>query len=350
MRGQWRVWAAGAAQWRVESGEWKTPEVGGLIRRSRLTTRFNGAGGQEVESGEQDCRRGTARRENPGARNIVRRYNGRMAGISLGIIGAGNLGGALAEGALKAGAADRVLAADVSSERLEELSAALGGRFAAVSAEDAAAADLVVIAVKPHIAPSVVSSIGASLRPGAVVVSVAAGVPLARIEAALGAGRPVVRAMPNLAMVVGESATALCANAHVSEEQMELAESIFAAVGSVARVEEPQMHAVTALSGSGPAYVCLLIEALAAGGVNRGLQPAVAQALACQTLLGAAKLVRDKGLHPAALRDRVTTPAGTTIAGLHQLELHGVRAALMDAVEAAAQRSQELASAATTQG
>ena len=148
------------------------------------------------------------------------------------------------------------------------------------------------------------------MQPGAAVVSVAAGVPMASIEAALGAGRPVIRAMPNLAMVVGESATALCANAHVSKEQMALAESIFGAVGSVARVEEPQMHAVTGLSGSGPAYVCLLIEALAAGGVNRGLRPEVAQALACQTLLGAAKLLREKGLHPAALRDRVTTPRG----------------------------------------
>ncbi len=269
-----------------------------------------------------------------------------MADISLGIIGVGNLGGALAEGALKAGAAGRVFAADVSSERLEELANALDSRFVAGSAEDAAAADLVVVAVKPHIAPSVVSRIGAALQPGAVLVSVAAGVPIARIEADLGAGRPVIRAMPNLAMVVGESATALCAGAHVSEEQMELTESIFAAVGSVVRVEEPQMHAVTALSGSGPAYVCLLIEALAAGGVNCGLHPDVAQALACQTLLGASKLVREEGLHPAALKDRVTTPAGTTIAGLHQLELHGVRAALMDAVEAAAQRSLELASAA----
>ena len=273
-----------------------------------------------------------------------------MTGISLGIIGVGNLGGALAEGALQAGAAERVLAADISSERLQELSAALGGRFTPCSTEEAAAADLVVLAVKPHIAPSAAARAGAALQPGAAVVSVAAGVPMANIEAALGAGRPVIRAMPNLAMVVGESATALCANAHVSKEQMALAESIFGAVGSVARVEEPQMHAVTGLSGSGPAYVCLLIEALAAGGVDRGLRPEVAQALACQTLLGAAKLLREKGLHPAALRDRVTTPAGTTIAGLRQLELHGVRAGLMEAVEAAAQRSLELASAAHAQG
>ncbi len=269
---------------------------------------------------------------------------GSMGGISLGIIGVGNLGGALAEGALRAGAAERVLAADVSAERLQALADALGSRFAPGSAEDAAAAaDLVVLAVKPHVLPSAAAGVGAVLPPDTAVVSVAAGVSIAVVEAALGGGCAVIRAMPNLAMVVGESATALCANSRVSERQMALAESVFAAVGSVARVEEAQMHAVTALSGSGPAYAALLIEGLAAGGVNRGLPPDAARALACQTLLGAAKLVREEGLHPAALRDRVTTPAGTTIAGLHQLELHGVRGALMDAVEAAAQRSMELA-------
>ena len=268
---------------------------------------------------------------------------GSMGGISLGIIGVGNLGGALAEGALRAGAAERVLAADVSAERLQALADALGSRFAPGSADAAAAADLVVLAVKPHVMPSAAAGVGAVLPPDTAVVSVAAGVSIAVVEAALGGGCAVIRAMPNLAMVVGESATALCANSRVSERQMALAESVFAAVGSVARVEEAQMHAVTALSGSGPAYAALLIEGLAAGGVNRGLPPDAAQALACQTLLGAAKLVREEGLHPAALRDRVTTPAGTTIAGLHQLELHGVRGALMDAVEAAAQRSMELA-------
>lgn len=266
-----------------------------------------------------------------------------MDGISLGIIGVGNLGGALAEGALRAGAAERVLAADVSAERLQALADALGSRFTPGSAEDAAAADLVVLAVKPHVVPSAAAGVGAALPPDTAVVSVAAGVSIAAVEAALGGGGAVIRAMPNLAMVVGESATALCANSRVSERQMALAESVFAAVGSVARVEEAQMHAVTALSGSGPAYAALLIEGLAAGGVNRGLPPETARALACQTLLGAAKLMREEGLHPAALRDRVTTPAGTTIAGLHQLELHGVRGALMDAVEAAAQRSMELA-------
>lgn len=268
---------------------------------------------------------------------------GSMDGISLGIIGVGNLGGALAEGALRAGAAERVLAADVSAERLQALADALGSRFAPGSAEDAAAADLVVLAVKPHVLPSAAAGVGAVLPPDTAVVSVAAGVSIAVVEAALGGGCAVIRAMPNLAMMVGESATALCANNRVSERQMALAESVFAAVGSVARVEEAQMHAVTALSGSGPAYAALLIEGLAAGGVNRGLPPDAARALACQTLLGAAKLMREEGLHPAALRDRVTTPAGTTIAGLHQLELHGVRGALMDAVEAAAQRSMELA-------
>lgn len=275
----------------------------------------------------------------------MRRYNGQMAsGITLGIIGVGNLGGALAEGVLAAGAVDRVFAADASAARLEELAASLGDKFSSGSVDEvAAAADLVVVAVKPYIVASVVTQLAATLKTDTPLVSVAAGVAIDDIESELDTDRPIIRAMPNLAMVVGESATALCANALVSEEQMAMAESIFAAVGTVVKVAEPQMHAVTALSGSGPAYVCLLIEALAAGAVNRGLQPAIAQALAAQTLLGASKLILEKGLHPAVLKDQVTTPAGTTIAGLHQLELHGVRGALMDAVEAAAQRSEELA-------
>jgi pyrroline-5-carboxylate reductase len=265
-------------------------------------------------------------------------------GISLGIIGVGNLGGALAEGVLAADAVGRVYASDASPERLEQLSAALGERFVSGSAaETAAAADLLVMALKPHILPSVVAQIGEALRPETALVSVAAGVKIERLEDELSGDRPIIRAMPNLAMLVSESATALCANEHVSDAQMATAEAIFASVGTVVRVDESQLHAVTALSGSGPAYVCLLIEALAAGGVNRGLHPDIAQALATQTLLGASKLVREKGLHPAVLKDQVTTPAGTTIAGLHQLELHAVRGALIDAVDAAAQRSEELA-------
>lgn len=265
-------------------------------------------------------------------------------GLTLGIVGVGNLGGALARGALEAGAAERVVAADIARARLAELEARFGGRFAAAgAAEAAAAADLVVAAVKPQVLPAVLEAVRAGLRPGCVFVSVAAGVSLERLAGGLPRGWPVVRAMPNLALLVGESATALCANRHVTREQLRTVEAVFQAVGMVAEVAEPQLHAVTGLAGSGPAYVGLLVEGLAAGGVKRGLPPALARALACQLLYGTAKLLRDCDLHPALLRDRVATPGGTTICGLQELELHAVRGALAAAVEAASVRSEELA-------
>ena len=265
-------------------------------------------------------------------------------GLTLGIIGVGNLGGALAEGALAAGTVSRVVAADIARQRLDELSDTIGDAFSiAGSASTASRSDVVVVAVKPHVVPAVLEELHDAIRPGTVVVSVAAGVPISRIENGLPSEWPVVRAMPNLAMLVRESATALCANPFVTQEQMRTVESVFRSVGTIIQVEERQMHAVTGLTGSGPAYVSLLIEGLAAGGVSKGLQPNLARTLACQLLLGTAKLLREKGLHPAELKDRVTTPAGTTIAGLRELELHGVRGALLSAVEAASERSEDLA-------
>ena len=265
-------------------------------------------------------------------------------GLTLGIIGAGNLGGALAEGALDAGEVSRVVAADISRKRLDELAGRIGGRFRiAGAAETAAVSDLVVAAVKPHVLPAVLQDVNEALRPDCVFVSVAAGVPIARIEAGLGGERPVVRAMPNLAMLVRESATAICCNRYATQSQVRIAESVFRSVGTVVRVEESQMHAITGLTGSGPAYVTALVEGLAAGAVSKGLQAELARDLACQLLHGTAKLLQETGLHPAVLRDQVTTPAGTTIAGLRELELHAVRGALMAAVESASERSEELA-------
>jgi pyrroline-5-carboxylate reductase len=261
------------------------------------------------------------------------------------VIGAGNLGAALLEGLLRAGAVepDALMAADPSKARLAE-SRKSGVRLTASDNRKAAEfADILVLAVKPHLVAPVVESIAAVLRPGQLVISLAAAVPIRAIEAALGGPRPIVRAMPNIALTVGASATALCANARASAADRKAAEAIFATVGEVVFVEESQMHAVTGLSGSGPAYALTLIEALAAGGVRMGLTPAVATRLAAQTLLGAAKLVLESGEHPAALRDQVTTPGGTTIAGLHEIELGGVRGALMSAVQSATERSMEIA-------
>ncbi len=265
-------------------------------------------------------------------------------GLTLGIVGVGNLGGALAEGALAAGAVSQVIAADISRQRLEDVAARAGAGFSIAGAVDeVSASDVLTLAVKPHVLPAVLDELRGSMRPGCVVVSVAAGVPIARIECGLPADWPVVRVMPNLAMLVGESATALCANQHVSPDQMQAVESVFRSVGTVVHVEESQMHAVTGLAGSGPAYVSVLVEGLAAGAVSKGLQPGLAREMACQLLFGTAKLLREKGWHPAELKDMVTTPAGTTIAGLKELELHGVRAGLLEAVEAATERSEELA-------
>ena len=265
-------------------------------------------------------------------------------GLTLGIIGVGNLGGALAEGALASGAVSRVVAADISDQRLGELAASVGDGFSSAGAAEAASrSDLVVAAVKPHVVPTVLQEVRETIRPGCVLVSVAAGVPIVRLTNGLPPRWPIVRVMPNLAMLVGESASALCSNRHVTPEQMEVVESVFRSVGTVTRVEERQMHAVTGLTGSGPAFVSLLVEGLAAGGVLKGLHPDLARTMACQLLLGTASLLREKGWHPAELSERVTTPAGTTIAGLRELEVRAVRGALISAVEAASDRSAELA-------
>ncbi len=264
--------------------------------------------------------------------------------LNLGIIGVGNLGGALAEGALAAGAASRILAADLDTARLEELAGRIGDRFQPMDVGAVASGSgLIVVAVKPHVVPSVLRDVDRSLRPGCPLVSVAAGVTLRTIQASLRPGLPVVRAMPNLAMLVRESATALTANDAVSPAQMRTVQSVFEAVGKVYQVSESQMHAVTGLSGSGPAYVGLVVEGLAAGAVQKGLPPKLAMAMACQLLQGSARLLSETGWHPAALKDRVTTPAGTTIAGLKELEIGAVRGALLSAVEAASERSEELA-------
>lgn len=266
------------------------------------------------------------------------------SGLTLGIIGVGNLGGALAEGALAAGAVSKVVAADTDTERLKELSLRIGKRFVGTSAARVTiTADIVVLAVKPHIVPVVLKDLRSTLKNGCPVISVAAGVQIESIQRELPSRWPVIRAMPNLAMLVRESATAITWNRFATRRDVEAAEAIFRAVGTVVHVEESQMHAVTGLSGSGPAFVSLLIEGLAAGAVKKGMYPALAQEMACQLFVGTAKLLAEKGLHPAQLRDQVTTPAGTTIAGLKELELRAVRGALLAAVEAASERSEELA-------
>jgi pyrroline-5-carboxylate reductase len=259
------------------------------------------------------------------------------------VIGAGNMGSALIGGILKVGVADRehVVATVRTAERAEELAARYGISVTAGGNREAAApADIVVLAVKPGTLPKVLEEIREVLRPTQILLSLAAAVTISIIEKLTDRGMPVFRAMPNIPVVVEEGATGVAANVHCTSEQRAEIESIFRAVGVVVFVEEDLMHAVTALSGSGPAYVYMVIEAMIAGGLKMGLSREVSTRLAEQTVLGAAKLVRDTGLHPAILRDQVITPGGVTISAIHELEKHGLRSMLISAIETATHHSE----------
>ena len=254
------------------------------------------------------------------------------------VLGAGNIGGALIGGMLKAGLADQShLSATVLSS---EHARAVAERYSiAVTAggnrEAAARADVVIIAVKPATLPHVLQEIRDALRPNKILISLAAAVPIEVIESLVEGRMPIYRAMPNIPVVVQEGATALASNGEGTAEQQRFVESIFRAVGVVCWVEEDLLHAVTALSGSGPAYIYMVIEALIEGGLKMGLSREVATRLTEQTVLGASKLVKETMLHPAILKDQVITPGGTTISAIHELEKHGLRSMLISAIETA---------------
>lgn len=253
------------------------------------------------------------------------------------------MGEALIRGVLNAGlfSPEEICVSDVSAERLALL-ADLGVRTTGGNATAVAGAETVLLAVKPQVLGQVLDALRPHLSPGSLVVSIAAGVSLATLEGKLAPGTPVVRAMPNLLATVGAAATALAAGSAAGAEHLERAEAIFAAVGIAVRVEEKLLNAVTGVSGSGPAYLCLAIEALADAGVQAGLSRDIAQRLAAQTVMGTGKLILETGKHPAQVKDQVSSPGGTTIAAIRALERAGLRAALMDAVEAAVARAAEL--------
>lgn len=260
---------------------------------------------------------------------------------TIAVIGAGNLGGCLVTGLLDAGVSpDRLTVIDL----LADLLAPLAERGVATSDELAAAvaAALVVVAVKPQVSAGVLSSLSSHLSPEQIVVSVMAGVTTGAIESHLPESQPVVRVMPQTLVRLGAGATAVCAGGSAGPEAVAAARGVFDRVGSTVEVSEGQMDAVTGLSGSGPAYVYTVIEALADGGVKAGLARDVALQLVAQTVAGAARMVLEGEAHPAALRDQVTSPGGTTIAGLSALEEGGLRHALISAVAAATERSREL--------
>lgn len=262
----------------------------------------------------------------------------------IGFVGAGNMAKALVRGFVASGLVDtaRVQASDVSEERRTEASRDLGIVTHADNASLARFANLLVIAVKPQVVGAVLEELAPLVMPGTLVISIAAGVTLSSIEGRLPAGTRAVRAMPNTPAIAGAAATAVSAGSHATPEDLELATTLFGAVGRVVTVDEGLMDAVTGLSGSGPAYVMLMIEALTEGGVKVGLGPEAALLLASQTVYGAAKLLLETGEQPARLREMVTSPGGTTVAGLKALESGGLRTVLIDAVKCATERAHEL--------
>lgn len=265
---------------------------------------------------------------------------------TLAVFGTGMMGGALTRGLVRADAmpAAHIRLYDTQCERAQAAAAELGeGAQAVATPDDAlAGADIILLAVKPPIIADVLGAIAPSLTPAHLIISIAAGVRLAAMEARVPAGVPIIRAMPNTPCLVGQGAAALCRGANATDAHLADAQALFASVGQSVEVAETLMDAVTGLSGSGPAYVYLMIEALIDGAVRQGLPRDTARLLAVQTVLGAAQMVAQSDAHPAQLRDNVTTPGGTTIAGLAALERGGVRSALSDAIAAATQRSKEL--------
>jgi pyrroline-5-carboxylate reductase len=258
-------------------------------------------------------------------------------------VGGGRMAEALISGVLSAGGykAEQIHVADPDTARLDQLKQQYGVQISATNHEAVVSGDVIVLAVKPQVTAAVLKEIGEGLAKR-LVISVVAGVPLKRITEACGPRSRVIRAMPNTPAMVGEGMTALAIGPDIQAAEVAIARNIFESVGKVVPVEERLMDAVTGLSGSGPAYVFLLIEALTDGGVKMGLPRDTAGLLAAQTVLGTARMVLKTGQHPARLKDQVTSPGGTTIAGLHRLEQGGLRGLLIDAVEAATKRSQEL--------
>jgi pyrroline-5-carboxylate reductase len=265
-------------------------------------------------------------------------------GKKIALLGTGNMAEALVKGLLRAGTAkaDEILCTEPRAERREEIAARYGVTVLAGNMEATEQADVVILSVKPQTMEHLLDEIAPAVDHRKLVISIAAGVSIAAIARKLGAGVRIVRTMPNTPALVGAGATALARGAHATDADLEQARALFQAVGTTVIVEEQHLDAVTGLSGSGPAFLFLAIEALADGGVKVGLARPVAMALAAQTVLGAAKLVIETGEHPGRLKDQVTSPGGTAIAGVHALELGGLRAALMGAVEAATKRSREL--------
>jgi pyrroline-5-carboxylate reductase len=261
---------------------------------------------------------------------------------SIAVLGAGKIGEALLSGLLTGGRrVDELMFTERHPERAAELTTRYGIR--AVDVPTAAKeASVLVVAVKPQDIEPLLDELAPHADTDTLVVSLCAGLPTSLYERRLADGVPVVRVMPNTPMVVGEAMSAISPGRHATGEHLTTVEELLSVVGTVVRVPESQQDAVTALSGSGPAYFFFLVEAMVDAGILLGLPRALAADLIVQTALGAAVMMRDSGEHPVQLREAVTSPGGTTIAAVRELERHGVRAALIAAIEAAHDRSVEL--------
>lgn len=262
----------------------------------------------------------------------------------IGFLGAGRMATALARGWIQAGltTAEQICASDPFAPAREDFSKQTGAQCVEDNLHVVAASDLVILAVKPQTLAPLCTEIRPALKDRHLVISIAAGVPLSRLSEHLGGDRRIVRVMPNTPCLVGASASGFSAGTKATNEDIERVDRLLNSVGRAFAVPEHLLDAVTGLSGSGPAYVFVMIEALSDGGVRMGLPRDVATQLAAQTVLGSAKLLLETGQHPGVLKDMVASPGGTTIAGLHALEKGGLRNALIDAVQAATLRSAEL--------
>lgn len=265
-------------------------------------------------------------------------------GGKVAVVGTGNMGQALIRGVIEAQLVtpDQVCASDPRSEQRTACQERYGVHTSAVNAEAVRDAAVVVLAVKPQIVDSVLDEIRDVLGSQTVLISIVAGRTSASLEDRLAHRARVVRTMPNVSCLVGAGATAVASGSHATDDDIAMARRIFDAVGMTVVVDESLMDAVTGLSGSGPAYIFMVIEALSDAGVKTGLSRWDAHALACQTVLGAAKLAIETKEHPGRLKDMVCTPGGTTIAAVHELEAGGLRTTLINAVEVATRRSHEL--------
>ena len=266
------------------------------------------------------------------------------AKLTIGFLGAGKMAAALAKGFVKGGLVKpgQILASDPAEAARTAFVRETGARATAANAEAVKFGRVIVLAVKPGCVKELLAEVREQITPGHLVISIAAGVTLGQLEGNLGQGARVIRAMPNTPALLGASASAFARGRAATAEDAVLTQRLLAAVGLVFELKEPLLDAVTGLSGSGPAYIYAVIEALSDGGVAAGLPREVATKLAAQTALGGARMVLETGLHPGALKDMVTSPGGTTIEGLHELEKGGLRGVLISAVRAAAEKAGKL--------